>query len=268
MAVNYDSEIVSLRDQVSEEEWQARVDLAALYRLIARHGWDDSVFTHITLRVPGAEEHFLMNPFGMLFDEINASSLVKVDIDGNILSETPYPINRAGFLIHSPIHRTRHDARCVIHLHTDAGIAVAAQKQGLLPISQQAVTLYRDVAYHDYEGLVFDESECGRLLADLGDKHFMMLRNHGTLAVGETAAEAYQRIYFLERSCAIQILASSGGAELILCSDDLIDKVTEQVTSAARSRQTNNPAQSGPPGGLVWAALTRLLDREDPSFRD
>lgn len=268
MALNYDSEIVSLRDHVSEEEWQARVDLAALYRLIARHGWDDLVFTHITLRVPGEEDHFLMNPFGMLFGEINASSLVKVDIDGNIISKTPYPINRAGFLIHSPIHRTRHDARCVVHLHTDAGTAVASQKQGLLPISQQALTLYRDVAYHDYEGLVFDEDECGRLLADLGDKHFMMLRNHGTLAVGETVAEAYQRIYFLETSCAIQLLATSGGAELILCSDDLIDKVAEQVNKAARSRPPNKQAQDGRPGGLIWAALIRLLDREDTSFRD
>src|SRR5258707_15409053 len=174
--------------QVSDAEWQARVDLAAAYRLVALYGWDDLIFTHISARVPDSEHHFLLNPYGMIFEEVTASSLEKVDLAGNKVTESPYFVNSAGFTIHSAVHAARADALCVMHLHTDYGIAVSAQKEGLLPISQQSMFALASLAYHDYEGLALDETEKPRLVADLGEKHFMILRNHGLLTIGRTAA--------------------------------------------------------------------------------
>src|SRR2546428_8042668 len=188
----------SLREQASQEEWQARVDLAAAYRLVALYGWDDLIFTHISARVPGPDHHFLLNPYGMMFDEVTASSLVKIDPDGNKVMDSPYFINPAGFTIHSAVHAAREDALCVMHLHTDYGIAVSAQKSGLLPISQQAMFPSASLAYHDYEGLALNEDEKPRLVSDLGDKKNMILRNHGLLTPGRTAAEAFLAMYILE----------------------------------------------------------------------
>src|SRR5438477_664313 len=203
-----------IREQVSEAEWQVRVDLAAAYRLVALYGWDDLIFTHISARVPGAEHHFLLNPYGMMFEEVTASSLVKIDLHGNKLMATPHFINPAGFTIHSAVHEAREDALCVMHLHTRHGIAVSAQKDGLLPLSQQAMFALASLAYHDYEGLALDEKEKPRLVADFGEKKFLILRNHGLLAVGRNAAEAFLGMFLLERACQIQILAQSGGGEL------------------------------------------------------
>src|SRR5499433_4144915 len=178
---------VSVRDQVSEAEWQARVDLAAAYRLVALYRWDDLIFTHISARVPGSDHHFLLNPYGMMFEEVTASSLVKIDLAGNKVMDSPYFINPAGFTIHSAVHAAREDAMCVMHLHTDYGIAVSAQKKGLLPLSQQSMVALASIAYHDYEGLALDEEEKPRLVADLGDKKYMILRNHGLLTLGQSA---------------------------------------------------------------------------------
>ena len=215
--------VENLRAQVSADEWQARVDLAACYRLVALHGWDDLVFTHITARVPGSEPHFLINPYGMLFEEVTASSLVKVDLAGNKVIPSPFDINPAGFIIHSAVHAAREDARCIIHLHTDAGVAVSAQRDGLLPISQNALFPLASMAYHAYEGVALREDEKARLIADLGQRHFMILRNHGTLTVGETVADAFLRMFVLERACRIQILAQSGGSPLIEVPKPIVD---------------------------------------------
>src|SRR5256884_8844261 len=200
--------------ETSEQEWQARVDLAAAYRLVAVYGWDDLIFTHLSARVPGPEHHFLLNPYGMLFEEVTASSLVKVDLDGKKVMDSPYQINPAGFTIHSAVHAAREDALCVMHLHTDYGIAVSAQKDGLLPLSQQAMFALSSLAYHDYEGLALDEEEKPRLVNDFADTKFLILRNHGLLTIGRNAAEAFLGMFLLERACKIQILAQSGGGEL------------------------------------------------------
>ncbi|RYF99326.1 MAG: class II aldolase/adducin family protein, partial [Caulobacteraceae bacterium] len=216
MADGFASSISSLKDQVSEVEWQARVDLAALYRLVALQGWDDLIFTHISARIPGPEHHFLINPYGMLFGEMTASSLVKIDLEGNILQETGYAINPAGFTIHSAIHEAREDAKFVMHLHTDQGVAVSAQREGLLPLSQHALIAIPHLAYHDYEGIALDLDERERLVADIGGKKLLMLRNHGTLSVGETASECWLGMFYLERACKQQIMALSGGREHIL----------------------------------------------------
>ena len=248
----------TVRDQVSAEEWQARVDLAAAYRLVALYGWDDLIFTHISARVPGREHHFLLNPYGMMFDEVTASSLVKVDLDGKKVLDSPYFINPAGFTIHSAVHAAREDALCVMHLHTDYGIAVSAQKSGLLPISQQAMFALSSLAYHDYEGLALDEEEQPRLVADLGDKKFMILRNHGLLTLGRTAAEAFLGMFLLERACKIQILAQSGAGELAKIPNDIIDRVASQMSVVT----------VGQGASLTWPGLLRKLDRIDPSYRE
>src|SRR5215469_679832 len=204
--------IESLEGKVSAEEWQLRVDLAATYRLVALHGWDDMIFTHISARVPGPDHHFLINPYGLLFEEITASSLVKIDIDGHKVVDSPYPVNPAGFTIHSALHMNRDDAHCVIHLHTDDGVAVSAQEDGLLPLDQHAMTICGDIAYHDYEGIALDLDERERLVADLGaSKHAMILRNHGTLTLGKSCPDAFMRMYYLERACTMQVRALSGG---------------------------------------------------------
>lgn len=249
--------IKNVRSTVSEAEWQARVDLAALYRIVAWHGWDDLIFTHISMRVPGPEHHFLINPYGLLFEEITASSLVKVDLDGEIVMDSPYSINPAGFTIHSAVHAAREDAKCVMHLHTDQGTAVSAQKDGLLPITQTGLIAMGDLAYHDYEGIALDHDERERIVADLGNKGMMMLRNHGTLTVGETAAQAYLRMFFLERACKMQIMAQSGGGELIHCQDDLQNKVAGQSDPKGMGVLSER---------LVWPGVLRRVERNLPGY--
>jgi ribulose-5-phosphate 4-epimerase/fuculose-1-phosphate aldolase len=248
----------TIRDKVSEAEWQARVNLAAAYRLVALHGWDDLIFTHISARVPGPEHHFLLNPYGMMFEEVTASSLVKIDLAGNKVMESPHFINPAGFTIHSAVHAAREDALCVMHLHTDYGIAVSAQKDGLLPISQQAMFPLASLAYHDYEGLALNEEEKPRLVSDLGDKNNLILRNHGLLTIGRTAAEAFLYMYILERACRIQILAQMGGGELHSIPQPIIDLTAKQM----------NAVTVGQGADLTWPGLLRKLDRIDSSFRD
>ena len=246
--------VTSLKGAVSAEEWQTRVDLAALYRLVALHGWDDLIYTHISARIPGPEHHFLINPYGLLFEEITASSLVKVDLDGNLLQETPYFINPAGFTIHSAIHAAREDAKFVMHLHSDQGVAVAAQKEGLLPLSQHALIVLPRLAYHDYEGIALNHDERERLVADIGDKTLMLLRNHGTLSVGQTAADCWVGMFYLERACKQQIMALSAGRENILFAPDAaVDEVKSQVSG-------------GFGGGLAWPACLRKLDRNLPGY--
>ena len=248
----------SIRDQVTAEEWQARVDLAAAYRLVALHGWDDLIFTHISARVPGGDHHFLLNPYGMMFEEVTASSLVKIDLQGNKVMDTPYFINPAGFTIHSAVHEAREDALCVMHLHTRNGIAVSAQKDGLLPLSQQAMFALGSLAYHDYEGLALDETEKPRLVADFGNAKFLILRNHGLLTVGRTVAEAFLGMFMLERACEIQILAQSGGSELSPIPKEIIGRVASQM----------NAVTVGMGATLTWPGLLRKLDRIDPSYRE
>jgi ribulose-5-phosphate 4-epimerase/fuculose-1-phosphate aldolase len=248
----------SIRDQVTAEEWQARVDLAAAYRLVALYGWDDLIFTHISARVPGDDHHFLLNPYGMMFEEVTASSLVKIDLQGNKVMESPYFINPAGFTIHSAVHEAREDALCVMHLHTRNGIAVSAQKDGLLPLSQQAMFALGSLAYHDYEGLALDEQEKPRLVADFGARKFLILRNHGLLTVGRTVAEAFLGMFMLERACEIQILAQTGGSELSPIPKEIIDRVASQM----------NAVTVGMGAILTWPGLVRKLDRFDPSFRE
>src|SRR3989442_8905543 len=241
----------AVRGVVSAEEWQARVDLAAAYRLTALYGWDDLIFTHISARVPGPEHHFLINPYGMMFDEITASSLVKIDLDGMKVMDSAYEINPAGFTIHSAVHAAREDALCVMHLHTRHGVAVSAQKQGLLPISQQSLLALASIAYHEYEGLALNEDEKPRLVDDLGDKRNLILRNHGLLTIGANAADAFLGMYLLERACEIQLMAQAGGGELIEIATPILKGIEAQVKVVTR----------GLGGGLVWPGLLRKLAR-------
>ena len=246
------------RELVSEQEWQTRVDLAAAYRLVALYGWDDLIFTHISARVPGGDHHFLLNPYGMMFEEVTASSLVKVDLQGKIVMDSPYFINPAGFTIHSAVHAAREDALCVMHLHTANGIAVSAQKEGLLPLSQQSLVALASLAYHDYEGLALNEDEKPRLVADLNNKNHMILRNHGLLTVGRTVAEAFLSMFILESACKIQILAQSGKGELISVPASVLEKVSTQQKAVT----------VGQGARLTWPGLLRKLERTDPSYRD
>ncbi|QNK68020.1 class II aldolase/adducin family protein [Variovorax sp. PAMC26660] len=254
MNANSQSEIQKL---VSAEEWQLRVDLAACYRLVALYGWSDLVFTHISARVPGPEHHFLINPYGLMFDEITASSLVKVDQQCNKIIDSPYPVNPAGFVIHSAVHAAREDIQCVLHTHTKAGIAVSAQKNGVLPISQQSTFVLASLAYHDYEGVAFRDDEKPRLQADMGHANFLMLRNHGLLTCGKTIADAFLSMYTFENTCQIQIAAQSGGGELMHVNPKIIDGVGQAMK-----------VQSGGLGGMfVWPSLIRKLDRIDDSYK-
>ncbi|MEO0981164.1 MAG: class II aldolase/adducin family protein [Pseudomonadota bacterium] len=253
-----DLKSVSVKDAVSEEEWKARVDLAAMYRLVALYGWDDMIFTHISHRAPGPEHHFLINPYGFLFEEITASSLVKVDLDGNIVQETPYFINPAGFTIHSAVHAARDDAHVVMHLHTDDGVAVASQKDGLLPLSQTSMLVRHDLAYHDYEGVALDHGERERLVADLGGKNNMLLWNHGTLTVGGTAAECFLRMFFLERACSMQVRALTAGRDNVL-------EASKEVQDVVKG-QSNPEGTKTLANALAWPALLRKLDRELPGY--
>jgi ribulose-5-phosphate 4-epimerase/fuculose-1-phosphate aldolase len=248
--------IPSLKDQVSPEEWQLRVDLAACYRLVAAYGWSDLVFTHISARIPGPDHHFLINPYGLMFDEITASSLVKVDQQCNKLIDSPFPVNPAGFVIHSAVHEVREDAGCVMHTHTRAGVAVSAQQCGVLPISQQSTFVLGSLAYHAYEGVAFRDEEKPRLQADLGHANFLMLRNHGLLTVGKTIADAFLSMYTFESTCQIQIGAQAGGA---LTQVD--PRIVQGVAEAMR-------VQTGGLGGaFVWPSLIRKADRLDPSYK-
>ena len=247
----------SLKDAVSAEEWQLRLDLAACYRLVAAYGWSDLIFTHISARIPGPEHHFLINPYGLMFDEITASSLIKVDQRCNKMIDSPFPVNPAGFVIHSAVHETREDIRCVLHTHTRAGVAVSAQKGGVLPISQQSTFVLASLAYHEYEGVAFRDEEKPRLQADLGDRTFLMLRNHGLLTVGRTIADAFLSMYVFESTCQIQIGAQAGG--------ELTQVDPQIVSGVAHAMQVQT---DGLGGAFVWPSLLRKLERIDPGYRN
>jgi ribulose-5-phosphate 4-epimerase/fuculose-1-phosphate aldolase len=247
-----------LRNRVGPEEWEQRVALAAVYRLVARFGWDDLIFTHLSARVPGSDHHYLINPYGMTFDEITASSLVKVDLNGNKVMDSPYEINPAGFIIHSAIHAARENAQCVLHVHSINGTAVSAQKNGVLPISQQSMFVLSSLAYHDYEGVALRDDEKSRLVRDLGDKNYFMLRNHGLITVADNIPDAFLFMYMFESVCMIQLRAQAGGGELIPIDPFILATAQQQaptVTGAAL-------------GALAWPALLRKLDRADPSYRN
>ncbi|WP_109479515.1 class II aldolase/adducin family protein [Paraburkholderia sp. C35] len=250
---------VSLKHAVSPAEWEARVNLAAAYRLVALFGWDDLVFTHISARVPGPEHHFLINPYGMMFDEITASSLVKVDLDGRKVSESPYDVNPAGFNIHSAVHAAREDALCVMHTHSVNGAAVSAQEAGLLPLSQQSLVVLASLGYHNYEGIALNEDEKPRLVRDLGSNSYLMLRNHGLLTVGASAADAFVAMYFFEASCMIQVRAQAGGGKLLPIAQPILDGIAQQAAQATRGVSA---------GQLVWPGLLRRLDRRNPGYAD
>ena len=249
-----------IRAQVSDEEWAVRVDLAAAYRLVAQYGWDDLIFTHLSARVPGPEHHFLINPYDMMFEEITASSLVKIDVDGQPVIPTSHPVNPAGFTIHSALHMNCEEAGAVMHVHTPCGQAVSAMEFGLLEHTQTGMIARHDIAYHDYEGIATDLEERERLVEDMGDKHAMILRNHGTLTIGKNVADCFLRLYFLERACETQVAMLSAGRE--------------NLNNPPQGTPEKVQAQTPPAGigmvaqGLAWPALLRKLDRTDPSFRD
>ena len=249
-------DLPTLQGQVSAEEWQLRCDLAACYRLVAAYGWSDLVFTHISVRLPGPDHHFLINPYGLMFDEITASSLIKVDQYCNKFSESPFPVNPAGFVIHSAVHEAREDVQCVLHTHTRAGVAVSAQKAGVLPISQQSTFVLASLAYHDYEGVAFRPDEKPRLQADLGAANFLMLRNHGLLTCGASIADAFLNMYVFESTCQIQLAAQAGG-ELISVDPRIVAGVAEAMR-----------VQTGGMGGaFAWPALLRKAEKLDPGYR-
>jgi len=248
--------IPSLKELVSAEEWQLRCDLAACYRLVAVYGWSDLVFTHVSARIPGPEHQFLINPYGLMFDEITASSLVRVDQDCNKLSDSPFPVNPAGFVIHSAIHQAREDAACVLHTHSRAGVAVSAQKCGVLPISQQSTFVLGSLAYHDYEGVALRDDEKPRLLADLGKSNYLMLRNHGLLTVGRTIPDAFLSMYIFENTCRIQIDAQAGG-ELVHVNPQILQGIAGVMKTAT----------AGQGAALAWPALLRKLERLDPGYK-
>ncbi len=242
---------------MSDAEKATRVDLAAAYRLAALNGWDDLIYTHISASVPGEPGHFLINPFGLAFDEVRASNLVKIDINGNIVGASEHPVNATGFALHAAVHAARDDAFCVMHLHNTAGIAVSIQRAGLLPASQHALRFYGQLAYHDYESLAFTRAEGERLVAHLADKPAMLLRNHGTLTAGRTVAEAYVLMATLIKACEIQLQAQAGGAELVLPSDAVAERTAEQLRDGGAIE-----------GAMEWPALMHRLDRIDRSYRD
>ncbi|MGZ8852199.1 MAG: class II aldolase/adducin family protein [Thermoanaerobaculia bacterium] len=247
----------SVRPLVSNAEWEQRVNLAACYRLVALYHWDDLIFTHISARVPGPEHHFLINPYGMFFDEITASSLVKIDLNGNKIVDSPYDVNPAGFNIHSAIHAAREDAQCVLHVHSINGVAVSAQKDGLLPISQQSIFVLASLAYHSYEGVALNEDEKPRLVRDLGENNFLMLRNHGLATVADNIPDAFLFMYLFQSACMIQVREQAGGSNLIPIDARIIAGAKAQAKQVTR----------GAGGALAWPALLRKLDRVDPTYR-
>lgn len=246
-----------VQQQVSTAEWQLRVDLAACYRIVAHYGWDDLIFTHISARIPGAEPQFLINPYGMLFEEVTASNLVKVDLEGNKIMASEFDVNPAGFNIHSAVHEAREDAHCVLHLHTNAGVAVSALENGLQPLSQQSLFPLSGLAYHDYEGIALNPDEKARLVADLGSHNFMILRNHGLLTCAPTIADAFLFMYVLQRACEIQLLAQSTGQSLTNIPAPILAGIKAQAAEVTKAAG----------GGLAWPGILRKLDRIDPSFR-
>jgi ribulose-5-phosphate 4-epimerase/fuculose-1-phosphate aldolase len=246
-----------VRNRVAPEEWEQRIALAAAYRLVAHFHWDDLIFTHLSARVPGPDHHFLINPYGMTFDEITASSLVKVDLAGKKVMDSPYEINPAGFTIHSAIHEARDDAKCVLHVHSINGAAVSAQKGGLLPISQQSIFVLSSLAYHDYEGVALRDDEKPRLVRDLGAKNLLMLRNHGLLTVADNVPDAFLLLYTFEAACMIQVRAQAGGGELVPIDPRIVETGRQQAETVTH----------GGGGALAWPALLRKLDRIDPSYR-
>ncbi len=248
----------SVRDLVTPEEWEQRVALAAAYRLVAHYRWDDLIFTHLSARVPGREHHFLINPYGMTFDEITASSLIKVDLAGRKVMDSPYQINPAGFTIHSAIHAAREDAKCILHVHSLNGAAVSAQKEGLLPISQQSIFVLASLAYHDYEGVALRDDEKPRLVRDLGAKNFFMLRNHGLITVADNVPDAFLLLYTFESACTIQVRAQAGGGALVPIDPKILATGRQQAQTVLREMG----------GALAWPALLRKIDRIDPSYRD
>lgn len=237
-------------------EWETRVHLAALYRLVALQGWDDLIFTHISARVPGPEHHFLINPFGLFYEEITASSLVKIDLDGKVIGQATVPINAAGFNIHAAIHAAREDARFVLHLHSDHGVAVAAQSEGLLPLTQNALRVMPFLAYHDYEGIALNVDERVRLVSDLGTRTLLLLRNHGTLSMGQTAAEAWLGIYFLERACRQQVMALSAGRAGVLLAPDAAQRTSREQAISLFPRFAER----------AWPGLLRMVERRSPGY--
>ena len=250
-------DIPPMQGRVSAEEWKIRVDLAAAYRLIAHYGWDDLIFTHLSARVPGPEHHFLLNPYNLMFEEVTASSLVKVDLNGLPVEPTPFITNPAGFTIHSALHMAREDAHAVMHLHTPHGQALSAHSAGLLPLTQTAMLIRGELAYHDYEGVAVDLDERERIIADMGEKGAMLLRNHGTLTVGETVGEAFIKMYFLERACEAQILALSAGPGALNNPPQGAPEVTAQQGKTGLKLAA---------AALAWPALLRKAYRLDPSF--
>ncbi|MEM9530059.1 MAG: class II aldolase/adducin family protein [Pseudomonadota bacterium] len=241
---------------VSEQEWQMRVDLAAAYRLVAHHGWDDLVFTHLSARVPGPHAHFLINPYGMMFEEVTASSLIKVDLAGSKVMESAFEINPAGFTIHSAVHEARDDAHCVMHLHTNAGVAVSILEEGLRPYGQQSLFVLSSLSYHAYEGIALNPEEKKRLVADLGKTQFMILRNHGLLTCAGSVADAFLFMFLLQRSCEIQLLAQSTGQPMIEISPEILAGIRQQAEEVTRSAG----------GALAWPGLLRKLDRVNPGY--
>ncbi|CDF86601.1 Putative aldolase class 2 protein [Pseudomonas knackmussii B13] len=258
---------VPSRETCSPEEWKLREELAACYRLIAHFRMSDLIFTHISVRLPGPEHHFLINPYGLMFDEITASSLVKIDLAGNPVEPTRYKVNPAGFVIHSAIHAAREDAQCVLHTHTRAGCAVAAQADGLLPLNQMSMEFYGRLGYHDYEGIALSFDEQQRLVRDLGDHLGMILRSHGLLTVGESVKQAFLRMYYLEKACDIQIAAQAGGGKLVIPPDEVCRRTERQFNEPQRPLAEGE--LSDPDGiELAWEALLRMLDRTQPDYRD
>ena len=256
---NYSTDIPCIRDQVSPEEWQARVDLAACYRLVALWGMVDMIANHISVRVPGSHDHFLVNPYGYLYEEITASSLIKIDLEGNTIWQPPfdYGPSRTGFVIHAAIHRARPEVDCIIHTHTPAGMAVSSMECGFLPMTQTAMR-FSDVGYHDFQGVAVDTAEQESLVADLGQRDLLILRNHGLLVVGPSIPQAFSNIYRAELACQAQVMALSSGQKLFMPSDEVI----------AKTAHLYRPEVRRPFGILEWPALLRKLDRTDPSYKN
>jgi ribulose-5-phosphate 4-epimerase/fuculose-1-phosphate aldolase len=248
----------------AKTEWELRVELAAVYRLVAHFDMTDLIFTHISQRLPGTEHQFLINPYGLMFEEITASNLVKIDLQGNLLEPSEYRVNPAGFVIHSAVHASRPDAHSVLHTHTKAGCGVAAQKDGLLPVSQFALEFYDRIAYHAYEGVALNDAEKERLVADLGDKNAMILRNHGLLTVGESAGRAFLRMFYLERACQVQIAAQAGGADLTLVGHNVAEHAARQLNNDGAADDYDNSDN----WDLAWAAMQRIADRVGPDYRN
>jgi len=250
------------RTNPAKTEAELRRELAAVYRLLAHFKMTDLIFTHVSVRIPGPEHHFLLHPYGLLFEEITASNLVKIGLDGELVEPSEYQVNPAGFVIHGAIHEARPDAQCVLHTHTKAGCAVAAQEHGLLPLNQISMEFYNRVGYHDYEGIALNTAERVRLVEDLRDHPAMILRNHGLLTVGESAAEAFLRMFYLEKACDVQIAAQASG-ELRVPSPEIAEHTARQFAGEATDDYTDDQAYE-----MAWAALLRMLDRTAPDYKD